>query len=359
MKQNTVASVQPLIAGIHRLFSRDLALENDFLRAENRVLRELIPDKRPKLTDRHRRLLIKYGMQIKDRLRDIISIVKPETLLAWNRRMKTKKWDYNRRKRQIGRPPKGGVAEDIVVRLAEENAWGYVRIAGELKKLGHDASPSCVRDILRKHGLSPAPNRKGMSWKTFIQAHLDVAWAADFFTEEVWTRAGLTTFYVLFFIHLKTRRILIAGATANPDAPWTQQQARNVSMSLQEASGKARFLIHDRDASFQPLDSILKTDGIKIVKTPPGAPQCNAFAERLVREARETLDNLILLGQGHLQHVLKRIETHHNENRPHQGIENNIPVGYTYPDEPAPLSRINCDSSLGGLLNHYYADKVA
>src|ERR1039458_4116131 len=101
MKQNPAASVQPLVARIHRFFSRDLALENDFLRAENKVLRELIPDKRPRLTDRHRRLLVKYGMRIKDRLRDVISIVKPETLLAWNRRMKRTKWDYSRRKQRI------------------------------------------------------------------------------------------------------------------------------------------------------------------------------------------------------------------------------------------------------------------
>ncbi len=106
-------------------------------------------------------------------------------------------------------------------------------------------------------------------------------------------------------------------------------------------------------------DAILKTDGIKIVRTPPGAPQCNAFAERFVREAKETLDNLILLGQDHLDHVLRRIEAHHNQHRPHQGLDNGIPLGYEYPAVPVAPHEIECDSSLGGLLRHYHISKAA
>ena len=345
---------EPLVTKVNRLFNRDLAAENDFLRAENRVLRELIPDKRPRFTERQRRLLVKHGMRIKDRLADVISIIKPETLLAWNRRMKQKKWDYARRRGRTGRPSKAGATEVLVVKLAEDNAWGYVRIAGELAKLGHVASPSYVRDVLKRHGLPPSPHRKGVSWKDFIQAHLDVTWATDFFTEEVWTHAGLVTVYVLFFIHLKTRHVRIAGCTPNPDTEWMRQRARNFCMTTNEPPGMVRFLIHDRDASFLALDDVLKSEGIGIVKTPPASPQCNAFAERFVRECRETLDNLILFGQPHLEHVLKRIERHHNQHRPHQGIGNGIPLGYVYPDRPAPPRKIRCAPSLGGLLNHYF-----
>jgi hypothetical protein len=350
--------VVPLVTYIHRLFNKDLAMENDFLRAENKVLRDLIPGKRLKLTERHRRALVRYGMRIRERLADVISIVTPETLLAWNRRMKRKKWDYSRRRRRTGRPRKD-VAEALVVRLAEENTWGYVRIAGELKKLGHELSPSCIRDILRKHGLPPSPGRKGLSWKTFIQSHLDVTWAANFFTEEVWTRAGLTTFYILFFIHLRTRRIHIAGCTPSPDAGWTQQQARNLCWTLHEQGLKPRFLVHDRDAAFLPFDRLIESEGVEIVKTPFQSPWCNGYAERVVRESRETLDLLILLGEGHLRHVLKQIERHHNARRPHRGLENAIPLGYAYPDGPAPPDRIECESSLGGLLNHYHVAEAA
>lgn len=348
-----------LVTQIHKLFRRDLAAENDFLRAENRVLRELLPDKRPRLTDGHRRLLVKYGMRIKDRLADVISIVSPETLLAWNRIIKRRKWDFSRRRNKIGRPSKEDATAALIVKLAEDNAWGYVRIVGELEKLGHAVSPSHVRDVLKRNGLPPSPHRKGMSWKDFIQSHMDVTWATDFFTEEVWTSAGLTTFYVLFFIHLQTRRVRIAGCTPYPNGQWMRQQARNFCMTVNEPLGKVRFLIHDRDASFLPFDDVLKSDGIRIVKTPPGAPQCNAFAERFVRECCETLDNLILIGESHLEHVLKKIQRYHNQHRPHQGIGNAIPLGYEYPDSPAPPNKVRCESALGGLLNHYFLDKAA
>jgi putative transposase len=358
-----------LVAGIQKLFSKDLAMENDFLRAENRVLRELLPHKRPKLNDKHRRMLVKYGMRIKNRLADVVSIVKPETILAWNRRMKAKKWDFSGLKNaKQGRPPKGQNTESLVVKLAEDNSWGYLRIAGELKKLGHKVSESYVRDMLRKHGFRTSPYRRHLSWKTFIQAHMDASWATDFFTEEVWTGAGLVTFYVLFFIHLKTRRISIAGCTPNPNACWMQQQARNLCMNFNDPLAiagqawhvsKPRYFIHDRDSSFLPFDFILESEDIEVIKTPPRTPKCNAFAERFVREARETLDDLILLGEGHLRHALKCIEQHHNQHRPHQGIENNIPLGYNYPDASAPPTEINCESTLGGLLRHYHVGKAA
>lgn len=86
---------------------------------------------------------------------------------------------------------------------------------------------------------------------------------------------------------------------------------------------------------------------------------CNAYAERFVRETRETLDNLIRLGEGHLRHVLKKIEQHHNRQRPHQGLDNVVPLGFEYPDLPAPPETVRCAATLGGLLNHYYAERVA
>jgi putative transposase len=143
---------------------------------------------------------------IKDRLWEIISIVRPETLLAWNQRMKRRKWTFDNTPKRPGRPHQAKATEALALRMAEENSWGYVRIAGELKKLGHEVSPPYVRDLMRKHGLPTSPHRKGLSWKQFIQAHLEVTWAADFFTEEVWTCSGLVTYYTLFFIHYYAER---------------------------------------------------------------------------------------------------------------------------------------------------------
>ncbi len=223
----------------------------------------------------------------------------------------------------------------------------------------HRHTAVCVRDLLRQHGLPPCPQRTGLSWKQFIQAHLDVTWATDFFTEEVWTCSGLVTYFTLFFIHLRTRRVHLAGATAHPDARWMQQQARNFAVLMAESGNNPVYLIHDRDGAFLPLDAVLQSAGVKIVKTPPQAPMCNAYAERFVRECRETLDQMILLGGHHLQHVLKRMEQHHNQQRPHQGLENVVPIGFAYPTKPANEDEVCCKSSLGGLLNHYYAEQKA
>jgi len=351
-------SAVPLITTIQKLFSEDLAKENDFLRQENKILRSKL-GKRVPLTEADCRLLVRYGLPIKQRLADVISIVSPETLLAWHRRMKRKKWTFGNAPKHPGRPAKAAVTEELALRMAEENAWGYVRIAGELKKLGHEISPSWVRDLLKKHGLPPCPQRKGLSWKQFIQSHLDVTWAADFFTEEVWTCYGLITYYALFFIHLRTRQVYFAGCTPQPESRWMQQQARNFSLVVAEAGCPCAYLIHDRDGAFCPLDAVLNSAGVQIIKTPPQAPMCNAYAERFVRETRETLDNLILLGGGHFHHVLKRIEQHHNRQRPHQGLDNFIPIGFGYPPEPVSPECVSCDSSLGGLLNHYCVDRQA
>ncbi len=359
MKPDPAQASQPLIAQIQKLFSRDLTLENDYLRQENRILRGKFGQRVP-LTDGERRILVRCGMRIRDRLGEVASIVKPETILRWNRRMKQMKWTYDNRPKKPGRPPKGKQTEELVVRLAEDNGtWGYTRIAGELRKLGHKVSPSCVRDILKEHGIPPCPQRKGMSWKQFIQSHMDLTWATDLFTEEVWTLSGLVTCYVLFFIHLGTRRVFIAGCTPHPESVWMSQQARNFCMIVDDSGEKCRYLIHDRDTVFLPFDTVLATEDLRIVKTPPRTPLCNAFAERHVRECRETLDSMILIGERHLQHVLKKIEHHHNLRRPHQGLRNAVPMGFEYPEDAVAPAEVQCESVLGGLLNHYRAAKAA
>jgi integrase-like protein len=362
MNSSSRNSANPLIAKVQQLFSRDLALENDYLRQENKILRSKLGARVP-LSESDRRILVKYGLRIKDRLAAVISIAKPDTLLSWNRRQKQNKRTFENHKATAGRPRKAGDIEALIVRLAQDNnSWGYKRLSGELKKLGHRVCPSYVREVLRRHGLPPAPDRRGLSWKQFLQSHLEVTWATDFLTEEVWTMGGLSTFYILFFLHLGSRRVWIAGWTRwtpQPHTAWMAQQARNFSMMVEDWYLPCRYLIHDRDTSFMSLDGVLKTDQLRILKTPPHSPLCNAHAERHVREIRETLDNLILLGEPHLRRALRAIQCHHNAQRPHQGIGNVIPLGFDYPAEPASLGEIQCAEALGGLLNHYSVKKAA
>jgi hypothetical protein len=137
------------------------------------------------------------------------------------------------------------------------------------------------------------------------------------------------------------------------------QQARNFSMVVEDWNLPCRYLIHDRDSSFAALDGVLKTDLLAILKTPPHSPLCNAHAERHVREVRETLDNLTLLGEDHLRRLLASLQESHNRFRPHQGPGNLIPVSFAYPAEPAPPGEVQCQEVLRGLLNHYFVQKAA
>ncbi len=258
MNADSSDDTHPLLVQVQKLFQKDLSQENDYLRVENHILRSKF-EKRVPLTETDRRMLVKYGMLIKDRLAEVASIVKPETILTWNRRMKKEKWTFDNTPKKSGRSRKSKDSEELILRVAEENtSWGYWRIAGELKKLGHVASKSHVRDVLKRHGIPPAPNRKGLSWKQFIASHMDVTWASDFFTEEVWTLGGLVTCYVLFFIHQGTRRVSIAGCTPHPDSAWVAQQARNFCLQLDDSAEPCRYLIHDRDTCFLPLDAVLQ-----------------------------------------------------------------------------------------------------
>ncbi len=304
--------------------------------------------------------MAKYGIRIKYRLKDVISIVQPETLLKWHRKIKKKKWTFDNKPNKPGRPKKSKDIEAWIIRLAEENhTLGYTRISDDLRKIGYNVCPNTVKNILIRNGIPPAPRRKGMSWRKFILSHMDVTWATDFFTEEVWTLGGLVTFYVLFFVHHQSRRVHIAGFTHSPHAEWTSQQARNFLMLLDDVPQKCKYIIHDRDKNFLPFDSVFKSEDIKIKKTPAKMPVCNAYAERFVREARETLNNIIPLGERHFRHVLECIEHHHNYERPHQGLDNVVPLNFDYPTKPALPENVRYKSHLGGILNHYYIDRKA
>jgi len=144
--------------------------------------------------------------------------VTPETLLAWHRRLIAKKYDGSRY-RTPGRPKTLAEISELVVRMAEENrTWGYRRIQGAIANLGHILAHTTVANILKRHGIEPAPERnRKTTWKEFLDRHWDQLVAADFFTVEVWTCSGLTRFVVLFFIELSTRRVEIGGIASSPN----------------------------------------------------------------------------------------------------------------------------------------------
>jgi transposase InsO family protein len=324
----------------------------EYLMEENRVLKEQLGGRRLRLTDDQRRRLAAKGKRLGRRvLSELATLVTPDTILRWHRRLIARKWTYEAR-----RPGRPGVMKEIkrlIVRMAGENpSWGYCRIQGALKNLGHRVARSTIAKILKEQGIQPAPDRPS-SWRTFLGAHWGETLAADFFTTEVWTLHGLVTYYTLFVLELKSRRVHIAGSTPNPDAVFMAQVARNLTDALDGFLVGHRFLICDRDSKWnEPFRQMLREFGVRVVRTPYQAPNCNAHAERFVRSIKEEcLNRVILFGESHLRRSTRKFVAHYHRERKHQGIGNELieaePPGQTG-------GEVRCRQRLGGLLSYYH-----
>jgi putative transposase len=213
-----------------------------------------------------------------------IVLVTPQTLLRWHRELVRRKWTY-RKSREPGRPPIDPQVAELVLRMARENSrWGCVRIAGELRKLGIRVGATTIRTLLRRNGLGPAPRRSGPTWTQSLRAQAEAIVACDFFTVET---IRLQTLYVLFIIQVSTRRVLVAGVTANPSSAWVTQQARNVAMDLDDQVRPIRFLLRDHDAKFTgQFDEVFRAQGAEVIRIPIQAPRANGYAERWVETVR-------------------------------------------------------------------------
>jgi putative transposase len=348
-----------LLAYITGSVDQELLLRNEYLVTENQILRQRMKG-RVRLTDGERQTLATIGRQLgKQALREIATVVKPDTILAWHRKFVAQKFDGSPQRNAPGRPKTDREVEALVVRIAQENrSWGYDRIAGALKHLGYIISAQTVGNILKRHSIPPAPRRRDTTtWKEFIRTHMDVLVATDFFTTEVWRACGLVTYYVLFFIHVGSRKIHMAGMTPYPDQRWMVQMARNVTTADQGFLQPGQYLIHDRDGKFCPtFQRIIDAVGVQRVVLPPRSPNLNAYAERWVRSVKdEVLSRLILLSEHSLRHTLTQYEVHYHTERPHQGKDNAILLPAAAP-EGEREGLVRCRERLGGLLKYYHHD---
>lgn len=298
------------------------------------------------------------------RLRDIIRIFQPETVLGWHRQLVRRKWTYAR-KNKGGRSRINQELENLILRLTRENPrWGYGKIEGELLKLGFQISRTTIRNVLDRHNIEPTPVRHGsIGWRHLMTHYKEQILACDFFTVET---IRLQTIYVLFFIELGSRQVHLAGVTAHPNDIWVTQQARQIVWELDDrelptvspALSGMHFLIRDNDRKFsRSFDTVFRSAGLRVISTPFQAPNANAFAERWVRTIREEcLDHILILSETHLRRVLDEfIDDYYNVARPHQGIEQRIPIPHGQPQNTGSIQRRKV---LGGIVNDYYRNPV-
>jgi putative transposase len=345
------------LVGIGRLSDREKDFEILLLRQQLGIIERKLH--KPVRASRVERLtltmitvkLVSSGGRTVKQLRQVVRIFQPQTVLGWHRQLVKHKWTYNPDGRG-GRPRIDQVLERLVVRLAQENAgYGYGKIQGELGKLGYTIGEGTIANILKRHNIPPAPDRDGSpSWRHLMKHYKEQMLACDFFTVET---LFLQTIYVLFFIEVGSRRLHFAGCTTNPDENWVSQQARQIVWNLETRTPSLRFLIHDRDGKFPTsFDTVFRSEGYKVIRTPVRAPNANSHAERWIRSAREEcLDKLLIVNQRHLQTVLTDYVDYFNTSRPHQGIGQRTPIARLPPNGNGPIQRRDV---LGGIIHDYY-----
>ena len=314
---------------------------------------------RLRLSDPERCTLAEIGKRLgRKALTEVARVAKPDSILAWYRRLIARKFDGSKNRSYPGRPRVDFELEQLIVRMARENSgWGYDRIAGALANLGHRVSDQTIGNILRRYGIAPAPKRsQHTTWKEFIRSHMAVLAGIDFFTVEVLTWRGLVTYYVLFFLHLESRRVTLAGITRHPEESWMQQIARNATDDASGYLREERYVLHDRDTKFcAAFRSTLVSGGVRPLTLPPHSPNLNAFAERWVRSVKqECLSKLILFGEGSLKRAPIEFIAHYHGERNHQGKGNVLLFPSPPRSHPTCCQDVCCNERLGGLLKHYW-----
>ena len=342
--------------GVLTLRSRtQLAAENVFLRKQLALYLER--QVKPRRADDATRITLVALSRFVD-WRQLLVIVKPDTLIRWHRRAFRLFWRW--KSQRPGRPPIPANLRHLIAQMATANrTWGEDRIADELLlKLGIRVSPRTVR---RYMPLRPPRRRRGtQAWSAFVRNHARSVLASDFF---VVVTATFRVIYVFVVLEVGTRRILHWNVTEHPTADWTAQQFRMIVLGDQGH----RFVIHDRDTIYsEGVDRTLEVMGLKVLKTPVRVPQANAFCERLIGTVRrECLDFVIPMSERHLRAILREWVRHYNRGRPHSSLGPGIPdpppdrvvgsTGHQLPDD----HRVVATPVLCGLHHEYHLEPAA
>ena len=285
----------------------------------------------------------------------------PVTLVRWIR--EDRKGRCLKRVK-VGRRPTAESIRKLILKLARENNWGYTRILGELRKLNiKSISRNTVKNILKANGLDPGPQRGVGTWDEFLKLHAATLWQCDFLSVRTLTTKGIRELYLLVFLHVESRRVFVSPATAHPNEAWVCDQAKAFAAHAEATGIGADIVMHDRDTKFtSQFDATLNDDGVRVQKAAYRSPNTVAFVERFNQTLRqELLDHFIVFGERHLNHLVAVFIDYYHRLRPHQGKENDLLVTkklrrrkHYAPPTGIPLSEIQCEKRLGGLLKHYY-----
>ena len=340
----------PLLTLISTVTDRQLAHHIEYLKEENRILRERIP-KQIHTTPGERARLLKLGKRLGKGIDSLIGIVAPSTFHRWVREEKR-----GRPKATVKRPRRD--LRELVRRIAEETGFGYTRILGELRKLGiRRICRQTVKNILKEQGTDPRPKRGKGTWDEFLKIHAKTLWACDFFSKRAITPRGFVDLYVLVFIHLDTREIIVTTSTAKPNSKWVEQQARNFLAQVADRDDRPGYLLRDRDSKFtRQFDEILKTDGVKPIVLPFRSPNLNARCERVIQTIQqECVDNFLVFGTRHLDYLISEFVEYYNTVRSHSRREHLPPLRQNVPEENSTIdfSKIVCQERLGGLIKSF------
>lgn len=353
----------PLLFLLARSTADDLQKQNEFLKAENELLRRHVPKKHVVLAPADRERLLKLGKELGPAIRHIITIVSYSTFRRWVR----KEEGYVKPTRR-GRPRLAAVVRELAVMIAKETGWGYTRILGELRKLR--VGPICrqsVKNILIEHGLDPGPKRGKGTWSDFLRIHSETLWQCDFFSKTIWTLKGPRQIFALAFIHLGTRRVFVTSGTFKPDAAWMVKQARAFLDHAAEERLPCSIVTCDYDGKFsKAFNQVFKDRSIRIKRVGPQAPNLNAFIERWNQSLKhEALNHFVVFGEKHFDYIVSEYVAYYHQCRPHQGVGNVLlprttsgSADRTTPDDdsikPLSLADVKCETRLGGLLKHFY-----
>ncbi|MCA9092036.1 MAG: integrase core domain-containing protein [Planctomycetaceae bacterium] len=342
----------PLLALIASATDRELARYVEFLKAENLILRSRIKGQihtRP----HEREKLVSLGKKIGRAVEELITIVHPSTFYRWLRDEKSLRKKSN---------PKGGQRKprelrELVIEIAKTTGFGYTRIIGELRKLGiKKISRQTVRNILKEEGIQPGPDRTSDNWENFVKRHGETLWAVDFFSVKSITVKGITNLYLMAFLCMKTREVIVSSSTLHPDSAWVTRQTELFLEQTVNRAEKPAIVMHDRDTKFsREFVEKLQGRGVRSNPLPVASPNLNGRVERFIQSIkRECLQKFLLFGQKHVDHIVSEWVDYYNSVRSHSQREN-LPPLQDPPDEENSVDRrqIAIRSYVGGLVKSF------